>query len=391
MDHERDVRLRRWIAVFGAAGAVALAAGLVAAPSATWGQVLLLGIGGVQFGLAGALLVAIQFLTGSGWSVSLRRAPEAMTVIIPVAGLAVLAAQVFAPELYPWMAADYHAHGAFKHFWLSRGFFLARGAAYVLLWTWLSRSMVAASRRQDADRTEGPTRRLTVLSAAYAVIFGGTYTLAVFDWIMSREPDWVSTVLGAYHFAGLFSAGLAVMVIVSTWLAERGPFRAVYAERHRHDLGKLLFGMCCFWMYLWYSQYMLIWYVNFPEETVHYVVRGKGLLGPLFWLNVALNWAIPFAALMPASAKKSVKILYNVSAVVIAGRWLDLYLGLLPPTRDAVDGLVAVGLAAGALALYGGLIRGALGRAGWIPVGDPYLVESLPAAGGHPAREAAQA
>ncbi len=370
------------MAVLGIAGAVAGVVGLVARPTTTWGHLLLLGTFAVQVGLAGAFLVALQFLTGAGWSVALRRVPEAMTALLPVGGAVVLAAQLFCPELYPWMSPDHPAHGEFKHFWLSRPFFMARGVVYVALWTWLARMMVATSRRQDHDRSAGPTRKLVVLSAIFALVFGATSTLAAFDWIMSREPEWFSTIFGVYLFAGLFATGLATVSIVSAWLWRAGPFRDAFAERHRHDLGKLLFGMSSFWMYIWYSQFMLIWYVNFSEETSHYVTRQAGFLKPLFWLNVALNWAVPFLALLPRAFKVNVKVLVNVGAVVLIGHGLDLYLAILPPTQGWADIVLPAALSLGAIAGAWAVIRRALGTAGFIPIGDPYLVESLPP---HPA------
>jgi hypothetical protein len=379
MDNVRLSPRGEWIGVLAGAGATAAIAGLVLTPVTTWAHVLLLGTFAVQIGLAGAFLIALQFLTGAGWSVALRRVPEAMTALIPAGGAVVLAAQLLCPELYPWMSPDYHAHGAFKHVWLSKPFFYARTVAYVVIWTALARAMVNASRRQDAERAPGPTRRLTVLSAVFAVVFAVTSTLAAFDWVMSREPEWVSTIFGVYLFAGIFTIGLALVGIIAAWLEREGPWRGVYSEAHRHDLGKLLFGMSSFWMYAWYSQYMLIWYVNFPEETAHYVTRQAGALRPLFWLNVVLNWGVPFLALLPRAWKVNRKVLVNVGVVVLAGHGLDLFLAILPPTLPRWEDIVLpAAMSVGAIAAAWAVIRWALGRAGAVPVGDPCLVESLP-------------
>lgn len=370
----------RWISVLVGAGAAATVVGFGLKPSTAWAHLLLLGIFAVQLGLAGAFLMALQFLSGAGWSVALRRIPEALTVLIPAGGALVLAAQIFCPELYPWMAPDYHAHGPFKHAWLTKPFFLARGVLYIGVWTWLARTMVRLSRRQDLDRSPEPTRRLMIRSAVFALVFGLTSTLAAFDWVMSREPDWVSTIYGVYFFAGIFTIGLAATAVIAAWLEREGPFRNVYSESHRHDLGKLLFGMSSFWMYAWYCQYMLIWYVHLPEETVHYVTRQSGLLRPFFWLNVVLNWVVPFFALLPRAAKVNRKILLNVASVVLVGHGLDLFMGILPPMRDGIDVVVPALMSLGAVAGAWALVRRALGQAGLVPVGDPWLVESLPQA-----------
>ncbi len=375
-----------WIVLLPVLGAAALACGLATRPETTWAHVLLLGFFAVQLGLAGAFLVALQFLTGSGWSVALRRVPEALTALIPIGGIVVLAAQVACPALYPWMAEGFHAHGHFQHLWLTKPFFLARGVAYVVIWTLLARTMVAVSRRQDFDNTLGSTRKLQVLSALFMVVFGITATLASFDWIMSRETGWASTIYGVYHFSGLFVAGLAAVIVISQWLEWRGPFAGVFTESHRHDLGKLLFGISSFWAYVGYSDFMLIWYVNLPEETTYYTARSGGVLGTLFWVNVAVNWALPFLFLLPRSMKVGRKSLANVAALLLVGHGLDLYLSILPPTESWMDVAWPALLSLGAVAAAWAVVRSALGRASLVPIGDPYLVESLPhAVGPHPA------
>ncbi len=369
-------RLAGWLV---RAGAAAGAVGLFLAPEAVWTHVLLLGYFGIQLGLAGAVFIALQSVAGAGWSTAFRRVPEALTALVPVGGGMVLAALIFCPDIYPW-AADPHAlHGAFKHFWLSRPFFLVRAAVYVLAWIVMTRAMVAASRRQDADPSLEHTRRLTLLSAAFLVLFGLTYSLASFDWIMSREPTWVSTMFGVYQFAGLFIGGLSAILLAAGWLWRIGFMRGVYAEKHQHDLGKLLFGMSSFWVYIWFCQYMLIWYVNNPEETSHYITRQHDTLLPLFYINVVLNWGVPFVFLLPLAPKMSLKVLANVSVLVLLGRWLDLFLGLLPPHSGAV-GAVSIGvLTAGVLGLYWLVFCRTLAGAALVPMNDPYLVESLPA------------
>lgn len=372
-----------WIPLLGLAGAAAAAIGLLRDPVTTWTHLLILGVGLVQLGVAGAFLTALPFVSGAGWSVALRRVPEAMTALILPGGIIVLAAQIFCPSLYPWMRPGFHAHGEFQHFWLTREFFLGRSIGYVALWWLLARGLTALSHRQDSDRSGRTTGHLRTLSAFFMVVFGVTSTLASFDWVMSREPGWASTIFGVYLFSGLFVSGLAVMAIVSAWLWKRGPFREVLAERHRHDLGKLLFGMTSFWMYIWFSQYMLIWYVNFPQETSHYVTRQQGLLAPLFWVNVVLCWGVPFLALLPRTAKENVKILVSVSCVALAGHGLDLYLAVLPEHQRLGDVVGILVLTLGAVALGWSVIRRALGRSRLLPVGDPFLVESLPATG-HP-------
>ncbi len=365
--------LRRLAWIGGGAAAV----GLCAAWSGTWAMVFLAGYFALQVGLAAAVFIAIQCVTGAGWGVALRRIPEALTALIPAGGLLVLVPLFLCPELHPWRTGGHELHGHFKPFWLSGPFFLARSVGYVLLWTALARGLVAVSRRQDFDASPAHTAGLTMRSAAFLVVFGLSYSLASFDWIMSREPEWSSTMFGVYQFSGLFTAGLAAILVSAILLWRAGVFRGIFLDHHQHDLGKLLFGMASFWFYIWFCQYMLIWYVNNPEETSHYVVRQQGVLGPLFYLNVVLNWAVPFFFLLPREAKRRRKILLNVSLAVLAGHALDLGLAFLPEVQGAFGWLGAAGVAAGAAGLFIGIFRRSLAQANLVPVHDPYLIESL--------------
>ncbi len=167
--------------------------------------------------------------------------------------------------------------------------------------------------------------------AATLVLLAISISLAGFDWVMSLEPLWFSTMFGVYQFAGIFLSGLAALVLLTAWRKRSRTGGADVDQRQLHDLGKLLFGFSCFWMYIWFSQYMLIWYVNIPEESIYFVRRTQGLWWPLMLLNVALNWGIPFFALLPRPAKRSWRVMVRVSTVIIIGHYVDLYLMLLPP------------------------------------------------------------
>ena len=305
-----------------------------------WANGLLVGYYAVGLGLAGLLFLAIHDTTGATWSTPIRRVPEAMAETLPFALVLLAVVLVARPELYSWTSEHHPATGAmaFKYFWLSRPFFLARAAIYGAIWIAFAFAMLRASRRVPS----------VGLSAGFLSAFGVTFTLASIDWVMSLEPLWYSTIFGVYNFAGLFLSGLAALILIALWLERTGPLRQVLTEDHRHDLGKLLFAFAVFWLYIWFSQYMLIWYTNIPEETVYFVRRTEGPWLLLFWANVVLNGIIPFALLLRRDAKGSRSVLGSAAVVVLAGRWVDLYLmigpGALGPS--ARIGLWEVGLAA---------------------------------------------
>ncbi len=366
-----------------ALGGVALLAGMLQAPERAWPNLLLASYYLLGLGLGGLVFVALQYVTGAGWGVPFRRAPEALAALVPVAALGLGLVFLARPSLYP------RAHGAgtaLHEAWAHRAFFLARAAVYLGAWLLLGLALVRTSRRQDVTRDPADTGKNVRLSAAFLVVFAVTFWLASHDWIESLEPEWSSTIFAVYQFGGLFLGGLAGIIVVVAALCWLGPFRQVVTRKHAHDLGKLLFGFSSFWMYLWFCQYMLIWYVNNPEETGYFTRRLEGAWRPLFFLNLVLNWAIPFVVLLPRATKERLGVLAAVSLVVLAGRWLDLYLAILPYSGQPTLAWAAweVGLALGVAGLAGLVVLVALSRAGLVPVGDPYLGEGLPAHGGRP-------
>jgi hypothetical protein len=357
---------------------------VLAVPSATWANFLLISYYLLGLGLGSLVFVAFLYVSGAGWGVALRRMPEAMAALILVACVGVAVVLLFYPSLYPWSerASEGAESGAtFRDLWLSRPLFLVRALVYFTLWTAFARAIVRASRRQDEDGRIGHTDTNIHLSAAFLVVFGATCWLSSVDWIMSLEPEWPSTIFGVYHFSGLFLGALAAMTAVAIYLERQGALRGILSAEHLHDLGKLLFSFSSFWMYIWFSQYMLIWYVNNSEETSYFVRRLEGGWRFLFFLNVLLNWVVPFLVLMPRATKGSPKILLTVALVVLVGRWLDLYIMILPPLVERplqAFGLVEAGLTVGGVGLFLLSVPRSLGKASLIPSNDPFLIESLP-------------
>ncbi|HKI34331.1 MAG TPA: hypothetical protein VKA46_20930 [Gemmataceae bacterium] len=364
-------------------GGAALAVGLLQSPERAWLNVLLVSYYLLSLGLGALVFVALQYVTGARWSVALRRVPEAMAAVLPFAALGLGLVFLARPSLYPWAGAAAGEAGAaspLRHAWFNWPFFLARAVLYLACWLVLGFALVFNSRRQDRDGDPARTRANVRLSAAFLVVFALTFWLASQDWLMSLDGEWSSTMFAVYQFGGLFLGGLAGITLLAACLRRLGPFREVFAGAHVHDLGKLLFGFSSFWMYLWFCQYMLIWYVDNPEETVWFTRRLHEGWGPLIVLSIVLNWAIPLAVLLPRATKQHAGVLAAVSLVILVGRWLDLYLQILPRSGGAPLAGAAweIGLAAGAAGLFGLVFFAALGRAPLVPVGDPFLAESLP-------------
>ena len=363
------------------AGAVLLAAGFALTPERSWLMLLLFSYLLVGMSLAGAVFVALHYVIGAAWSTALRRIAEAMAMLLPLGGAGILLVLFLHPGVYPWLGM--HDLPAFKQVWLSLAFFRGRAVFYLLVWTLFIWALLSGSRRQDEDGDVLHTLRNARIAAGFLVAFGITFWLASYDWIMSLEPDWSSTLFGMYNFAGMFLGGLAGLSLLVLYLRQRRPLSHAISSQHLHDLGKLVFAFSTFWMYLWFSQYMLIWYANLPEETIYFVRRWQGFWGPLFLLNVALNWVVPFLVLLPRTHKQNPGVLAKICLVVLAGRFLDLWLMVAPPFQAGRPrfGFAEIGLALLAVGIFGLSFFAVFRRVPALPIRDPRLAESLHAHG----------
>jgi hypothetical protein len=363
--------------ILSCAGGAGILCGFLNSTTRGWSAVLLAGFFLLCVGVAGIFFVAVQYASGARWSIAFRRVPEAMTAVLPYGAILLAAVFVAGSQLYPWRHADEHLRG-FKAAWLNWPFFLIRATVFLGLWWLFSRTIVRCSRRQDQTRSQNETRLAVRASVVFLLVFAVTFWLASFDWIMSLEPHWYSTIFGIYQFAGMFSSGLAVLILVAARL-QQGPLRDFVNEEHFHDLGKLLFAFSTFWMYIWFSQYMLIWYSNIPEETEYFLGRQHHFWQPLFLLNVGLNWVAPFFLLLSRRTKRDPRMLAKVARIVIAGRWVDLYLAIQPATgaTDPLFSLPEAGAIVGATAFALWVTANAFHRELAVPLGDPGIVESL--------------
>lgn len=354
-------------------GALALVAGFLQMPQRTWINLLLASNFLIGLGLGGLVLLALHYVTGARWSTPFLSIPEAMTAALPLASIGLIAVLICCPSFYAASVSSEHSESPLHHLWLQRPFFLARSLVYCSLWIAFAVVMVRNSRHLDKDSDTGPTDRNLRLSALFLVVFGVTCWLSSTDWLMALDRNWASTIFSVYNFAGLFLSALAAETVLVLWLRRRSSLKGVVQDGHLHDLGTLLFSMSSFWMYTWYCQYLLIWYVNNPEETTYFRVRMNGVWPVWLFLDLALNWGIPFVVLLFRSAKRNPWILGMVALLVLAGRWVDLALMILPSQADAaqVPGLLEAGLLLGTLGVFLLVVFRSLGKAPLVPIHQP--------------------
>ncbi len=375
-----DPRARSACAVLAVLGAAAFLIGLKAAPQRALAGLLLGNVYFLMLSITALVFIAISNLAGAGWPVLFRRVPEAMTSYLPAGALGMLIVLLGAHSLYHWAHPAAAVHDLLLHAkagYLNLPFWAVRAVLILSLWSAFARALLKNSRLQDADGDVARTHKNKRLSAVFMVVFGATFTLASIDWIMSLEPHWYSTMFPWYMFGGAFLHALAAIALLTVLLNQRG-FFTPFNEHHRHDLGKYVFSFGIFWAYLWFCQFLLIWYANIPEEISYYALRSSRGWMAVQALSLLANFIVPSALLLRIASKKDERILIAACLSVCAGRGLDLYVMVMPSLSGAarphwLDLPIFLGLAGVFILLF----DRAFAAAPAVPEKDPYLVESL--------------
>jgi Ni/Fe-hydrogenase subunit HybB-like protein len=362
------------------AGLIAFVVALVRTPERAWASLLIGNYFFVSLALFGAVFVALSYVFSSGWAVVFRRVPEAMTAYLPIGAALMLALYFGRSELYLWArpeAVAGNAHLQHKAVYLNVPFFFARMVVAFAVWLFLVHLLRRHSRQQDLDGAPAHTRQNQVYAAVFMGLFAVTFIFSVFDWVMSLEPEWYSTMFPLYNFAGLFLSGVAAMLLLVIALGTRGLLPGVTGH-HLHELGRIMAAAGTFWFYVWFSQSMLIYYTNIPEEAVYYVRRLEHGGPALFYLTPVLCWFVPLVIMLSSRARRSLRWLTVAALVALAGRWLDVYLLVMPAVSPAfqlspVDFLIPLGL----LPIFLIAFTRSFCQAEPVPRNDPYLAESV--------------
>lgn len=300
---------------------------------------------------ASMFFICVTTMAMGGWQVAMRRVPEAISSLVPILGsitFVILLAIIFGhrTDIYHWLDTDAVAHDEIlkgKSGFLNPTFYIVWSALAIVLWSLLGRKMRTMSLQTDKN---GPMDyetgkkwiwKNTVWASLYTVVFGLTVASTIpWLWLMSIDAHWYSTMYSWYTFASTFVSGLSLIAIFVIYLKNRGQLEYV-TDEHLHDIGKFMFAFSVFWTYLWFSQYMLIWYSNQPEETRYFVDRiGTSLeVGPyygIFFLNLVLNFLCPLLILMKKGTKRSWTVVTFTAVLIIFGHWIDFYQMIMPGT-----------------------------------------------------------
>lgn len=336
-------------------GTLVFFVGLAVEPARAWGAYLIAFNVFVGLALAGPLFLAIVYLSNGRWAMPLRRVPEAMGGALGVAGVLGLVLIIGTHTLYEWSHAQVVQGDALlrhKAPWLNVVGYSVRMVVYFAIWIWIARRLAA---RSSATEPEPERRRATIRdSATFMALFAVTFSLASLDWIQSLDPHWFSSMFALRTASGVCLAGLAFATIVLVEFRRRLGLRDVVTKHVLDDLGKVLLALSLFWAYIWYCQYMIVWYTNIPEETGYYLIRRTGDWTTLLRLNFAVNFGVPFLALMLGAWRRNAIVLQRIAMWILLGRVLDLFVLIAPPLQGVVPrfGLWEVGPVIAAFALF---------------------------------------
>lgn len=327
-------------------------------------------------------LLMLQYLTGGAWGLIIRRLCEAAARTLPVMVLLFIPIAAGIPFLYHWSHADVMAADEVlrhKSLYLNVPAFLSRAAIYFAGWLGLAWLMNRNSREVEETGSPAAFRNLRRASAPGLIFYGFSVTFMSVDWVMSVDPHWFSTMFGLLFIAGQILSAMAFAIAGLVLLSRWGPFSQVLTARHMHDLGKLLLAFVMLWAYLAFSQFLIIWSGNLPEEIPWFLERLRGGWQYIGLALVVLQFALPFALLLSRDLKRNFRLIGKVAALVLAMRFVDLFWMVAPSFHHghfaitAMDFLLPVGL--GGLWLF--LFARQLARRPLLPLSDPHLEEAL--------------
>lgn len=379
---ETSNKLKVLMLAFMGVGLIAFALGLMKDEERVWTSYLVSFFYFSCLGLGGLFFAAIQHITKAGWSSSIRRYSEAMTAFIPyilVGGLILL---LGAKSLFPWTHEDVINSSSLikaKTAYLNIPFLAVRIIVCALGWFAFKWFIVGNSTSQDQSGDSQLTLKNVSLSIAFIVFFALSFSFFSVDLLMSLLPTWYSTIFGIYCFAGLFQATFAVLALTIIFMKRAGFVKGYITVEHLHDIVKFMKGFTVFWAYIAFSQFMLIWYANIPEETEYYIMRSQNGWLVISFLLLIFRFIVPFIALLPRGLKRNENHVITVSVLVLVMQYLDIYWMVYPNFNDGLIkfGLLEIGLFLGFLGLFLFAMTSFFKKYSVVALKDPRLHEAI--------------
>ena len=355
-------------------------------PELAWSAYLIGVFYALSLGVFGAAWISILYLSKGFWSVTTRRIPEAMTAWLLPGGALALGVGLGAHSLYHWTHADAVATDALlqhKEPFLNLTAFTAITGVCFAVWVVLGTLLVRNSRRQDETGEGRLSRTNTTLSAIFIVLFALTFSAVSYYLLMSLEPHWFSTMFAVLTFTDMMQSGLAVVVLVGSVFVLQGRLKGFVNQNHLHGAGKMLFAATGFWAYIFFCQFLLIWYSNIPEETIYFVKRWDNGWLPYLLVLPVVKFAVPFLYMLPRTHKRCPKALLFPAILILLAQFWELYLMVGPGighgehAAHAHPPLVELAVTAGFGGLFFLVFSWSFGRHNPVPLKDPNLRASL--------------
>ncbi len=331
--------------------------------------------------LGALFFVMLQHVTAAVWSVVTRRAAEALALALPVLLLCFIPLTFGMHDLFHWSHAEEVAADhvlAWKAPYLNTTFFIVRGLVFFAVWIALAFVLHRRSVAQDTDGDVAHTYALRKISAGGIFAFAFTVTFAAFDWLMSLNPHWYSTIFGVYVFVGGFLTCMAVLLLIFQMLRRQGMLEGVVTIEHFHDFGRLLFAFTVFWAYIGGSQYYLIWYANVPEETVWFLARWDNGWKAVSMALIFLHFLVPFLTLLFYRVKRNTVLLRTIASLLVVMHFVDMFWLVMPTFGPGVHFSwmhLTSALGIGGLVMWMFWTRYTAHRA--VPASDPKLADSI--------------
>ncbi|NGP88254.1 hypothetical protein [Fodinibius halophilus] len=332
--------------------------------------------------LASLFFVMLQHLTRSHWSTAIRRIPEAISSNLWIWAIFIIPVLLGMHSLYHWTHADAVAHDPVmkgKVPYLNTSFFIIRQFIYFALWSFLGYRMYSKSVEMDESGDWGIQTLLRRTSGPGLFFFGITLAFASFDWLMTLDPHWYSTIFGVYYFAMSFQGLFATLILIVMYLWKQGLLTNTIKKGHIYDLGVQMFGFTVFYAYIAFSQFLLIYYANIPEETVWFLERLNGGYEYLAYLYMFGRFVIPFVVLLSKRAKSNYKIVTSISVLILISHLVELYWIVMPVLNHhgfhlswmTITSFIGLG------GIFFGLFFHRFKQSKMVPINDPTLGDSL--------------